>query len=324
MSTPSTLTIATRESPLALWQAKFIQAELCRIYPDIDVNILGMTTRGDQILNAPLAKVGGKGLFVKELETALLDGRADIAVHSAKDMPMDLPKGLALQIVGLRETPYDALVLGANNEQSAPALEKLPAGAVVGTSSLRRKCQAMRVRPDLVYKDLRGNVNTRLAKLDAGEYTAIILAAAGLKRLGLNERVSALLPGEQLLPAVAQGALAIEFRENDNAVAKTLQPLIDTSTLLCVTAERAMNKVLDGGCQVPIAGFATLNENSLTMQGRVGSFDGKQLLIARGNSDITSQSSLEEKLLTSQQLGETIAHSLLNQGAAELLAQVEK
>ena len=324
MSTPSTLTIATRESPLALWQAKFIQAELCRIYPDIDVNILGMTTRGDQILNAPLAKVGGKGLFVKELETALLDGRADIAVHSAKDMPMDLPKGLALQIVGLRETPYDALVLGANNEQSAPALEKLPAGAVVGTSSLRRKCQAMRVRPDLVYKDLRGNVNTRLAKLDAGEYTAIILAAAGLKRLGLNERVSALLPGEQLLPAVAQGALAIEFRENDNAVAKTLQPLIDTSTLLCVTAERAMNKVLDGGCQVPIAGFATLNENSLTMQGRVGSFDGKQLLIARGNSDITSQSSLEEKLLTSQQLGETIAHNLLNQGAAELLAQVEK
>jgi len=299
-----------------MWQAEFIRSELEKAHPGLTVSILGMTTRGDQLLDSPLSKVGGKGLFVKELELALLDGRADIAVHSAKDMPAELPDGLALQVVGRRESPCDALVLPKNSsEDNVVTLQSLPQGAVVGTSSLRRKCQLLHARPDLQCRDLRGNVNTRLAKLDAGNFDAIVLAASGLQRVGLGNRISRLLPTNELLPAVGQGALAVETRVNDSAINLFLEPLIDFSTQLCVTAERAMNKKLDGGCQVPIAGFAQLEGSVLAMSGRVGAVDGKKMLNASATCEILESQSKLEQLESGRDLGEKIAASLLVLGA---------
>lgn len=301
------LVIATRESPLALWQAEHIKARLEELHPGLQVNLLGMTTRGDQILDSPLSKIGGKGLFVKELETALLDGRADLAVHSMKDVPMDFPEGLGLAVICEREDPCDAFV--SNNFTQ---LSDLPDGAVVGTSSLRRQCQLQAARPDLQIKSLRGNVNTRLRKLDEGEYQAIILASAGLKRLGFEDRIAEVISDEQSLPAVGQGALGLETRIDDELVIDLLEPLNHRRTSNCVLAERAMNKALNGGCQVPIAGYATQTEGELYLRALVGSPDGKRMLRAEGRA----------KVKDAEKLGATIGQALLAQGAGDILAAV--
>ncbi|MEB3754459.1 hydroxymethylbilane synthase [Acinetobacter sp. MD2(2019)] len=300
------LKIATRQSPLALWQAEHIKARLAALYPELEVELVKFVTQGDKILDTPLAKIGGKGLFVKELEHALLEGRADLAVHSMKDVPMQFPEGLTLAVICEREDPTDAFV----SHQYAH-FDDLPQGAVVGTSSLRRKCQILQARPDLVIKDLRGNVGTRLSKLDEGLYDAIILASAGLKRLKLESRIRHELDTTMSLPAVGQGALGLECRSQDQAVLELIAPLQHTETELCVRAERAFNTYLEGGCQVPIAGFATLAQGKIYMQGRVGSVDGQTLLKAQGEA--------MADLDAAEALGRQLAQQLLDQGAAELL-----
>ena len=252
---PRTLTIATRESPLALWQAEFVRAALQQAHPGLNVQLLGMTSRGDQLLESPLAKIGGKGLFVKELEEALLDGRADIAVHSMKDVPMAFPAGLRLGVICEREDPSDAFV-----SRRYAALTELPQSSVVGTSSLRRECQLRQRRPDLDIRFLRGNVNTRLRKLDEDEYDAIILASAGLIRLGFEHRIAERIALDKSLPAGGQGAVGIECREADEAIIELLAPLHHQPTAWRVTAERAMNRRLEGGCQVPIAAYADFQQ----------------------------------------------------------------
>lgn len=304
-----TLTIATRESPLALWQANFVRSALIQAHPDLDVQLLGMTSRGDQLLDVPLAKVGGKGLFVKELETALLDGRADIAVHSMKDVPMEFPSGLQLGVICEREDPTDAFV--SNDYQR---LADLPAGSVVGTSSLRRECQLRASRPDLKVKFLRGNVNTRLRKLDEGEYDAIILASAGLLRLGFGARIAQCLAVEDSLPAGGQGAVGIEMRESDEGVLALLQVVHHEPTARRVTAERAMNQQLQGGCQVPIACYAEYlpDSDQLSLRGLVGKPDGSLLLRAQAQACDTEAAAL----------GVRVADDLLAQGAADILAHV--
>lgn len=299
------LKIATRQSPLALWQAEHIKARLLALHPELQVELVTFVTQGDKILDTPLAKIGGKGLFVKELENALLDGRADLAVHSMKDVPMELPEGLALAVICEREDPRDAFV---SNHYST--LDDLPQGATLGTSSLRRKSQIHAYRPDLNIVDLRGNVGTRLGKLDAGLYDAIILAAAGLKRLELGTRIRDFLSPQLSLPAVGQGALGLECRNNDQAVLDLIQPLADQDTMICVSAERAFNHRLQGGCQVPIAGFATLHGQELLMEGRVGSVDGQTLL----------KESIRGSLQQAEQLGRELADRLLARGADRLLA----
>ncbi|WP_277561324.1 hydroxymethylbilane synthase [Acinetobacter beijerinckii] len=299
-----TLKIATRQSPLALWQAEHIRFRLNELYPDLTVELVKFVTQGDKILDTPLAKIGGKGLFVKELEAALLDGRADLAVHSMKDVPMHLPENLSLAVICEREDPLDAFV---SNQYSN--FDELPLGAKVGTSSLRRKCQILQLRPDLEIIDLRGNVGTRLSKLDDGLYDAIILASAGLKRLGLADRISHSLDPVISLPAVGQGALGLECRENDHELLALIQPLQHQETSICVRAERAFNAYLEGGCQVPIAGYATLVNAQLKIEGRVGSVDGKTLL----------KEALEGPADEAEQLGEQLAQRLLAQGAGELL-----
>lgn len=313
--TTRTLTIATRQSPLALWQANFIKDALERLYPQMSVTLLEMVTRGDKILDTPLAKIGGKGLFVKELEQALYDGRADIAVHSLKDVPMVLPEGLTLGAYCKRHAPSDTFV----SNQFAH-LDELPKGAVLGTSSLRRECQLRQARPDLTIKSLRGNVGTRLAKLDAGEYDAIILATSGLQRLGLDARIRHELDESLSLPAVGQGALAIECRADDAKILSLLAPLNDTNTALCVMAERAMNRTLEGGCQVPIAGFATIDGSTLRLRGRVGSVDGKVLL--KAENTITLGDDVTANITAVEALGEQIARELLTQGADVILKEV--
>ena len=303
------LTIATRESPLALWQAEFVKAALEHAHPDLQVHLLGMTSRGDQLLDVPLAKVGGKGLFVKELENALLDGSADIAVHSMKDVPMEFPPGLELGVICEREDPTDAFV---SNRYGT--LEDLPAGAVVGTSSLRRECQLRARRPDLQVRFLRGNVNTRLRKLDEGEYDAIILASAGLFRLGFAQRIAQQISVENSLPAGGQGAVGIELRSADSATLELLQVVHHAPTAERVIAERAMNRRLEGGCQVPIACFAQHQQGTqqLWLRGLVGKPDGSLILCAEGEAP-SSQAA---------ELGESVADELLSQGAAEILAEV--
>ncbi|MFT4823949.1 MAG: hydroxymethylbilane synthase [Halioglobus sp.] len=303
------LTIATRESPLALWQAEFVQTALRRAHPGLDVQLLGMTSRGDQLLDVPLVKVGGKGLFVKELETALLDGSADIAVHSMKDVPMDFPPGLALGVICEREDPTDAFV--SNHFQS---LSSLPPGAVVGTSSLRRECQLRESRPDLTVRFLRGNVNTRLRKLDEGEYDAIILASAGLIRLGMATRIKQSIAVTDSLPAAGQGAVGIEIRSDAVQVRTLLKVLHHEPTALRVTAERALNRRLQGGCQVPIACFAEFDGSgeNLWLRGLVGKPDGSLLLRAQA----TAPAAMAE------QLGVSVADDLIAQGAADILAEV--
>lgn len=304
-----TLKIATRKSPLALWQAEHIRARLQELHPGLTVELVTFVTQGDKILDTPLAKIGGKGLFVKELEAALLDGRADLAVHSMKDVPMHLPTGLSLPVICEREDPCDAFV-----SNRFEGFEQLPKGATVGTSSLRRKTQILKARPDLNILDLRGNVGTRLSKLDAGEYDAIILASAGLKRLGLSERIKHTLSPELSLPAVGQGALGLECRTDDQAILDLISPLQHEQTSICVRAERAFNSHLEGGCQVPIAAYATLENGQLQLEGRVGSVDGLVLL----SSQVSGQPEHAE------QLGIELAENLLSQGAGKLLKALYK
>ena len=296
--------IATRQSPLALWQAEHICARLQQQFPQLQVELVTFVTQGDKILDTPLAKIGGKGLFVKELENALLDGRADLAVHSMKDVPMQLPDGLTLAVICEREDPLDAFV---SNRYSR--FEQLPQGAIVGTSSLRRRSQILAARPDLNIQDLRGNVGTRLAKLDNGDYDAIILASAGLKRLGLSARIQHSLTADMSLPAVGQGALGLECRAEDTRIMNYIAGLNDEITAICVRAERAFNAKLEGGCQVPIAAFAQFKQGQLQIEGRVGAPDGSPLLKAQiGGAPHDAE-----------QLGEQLAALLLAQGAGELL-----
>ncbi|MCK5902121.1 MAG: hydroxymethylbilane synthase [Cocleimonas sp.] len=297
--------IATRKSPLAIWQAEEVKRQLIKNHPDLTVELLGMMTQGDIILDTPLAKIGGKGLFVKELEIGILEGKADIAVHSMKDVPMELPEGLHLPIILEREDPHDAFV---SNQYTS--LDDLPQKAKVGTSSLRRQTQIKAYRPDLEILDLRGNVNTRLSKLDAGEYDAIILAAAGLMRLGFDERIAQRLPTTQSLPAIGQGAIGIECRVDDERVNALLAPLNHPETALRVSAERAFNTRLQGGCQVPIAGYSELqHDGQLYFRGLIGYPDGSQIF----RSERTAPADEAEAL------GIAIADDLLSQGADKVL-----
>ena len=300
-----TLRIATRKSPLALWQAHYVKAALEKAHGDLDVELLAMSTRGDKILDTPLAKVGGKGLFVKELEHAMLEDRADIAVHSMKDVPMEFPEGLGLAVICEREDPADAFV--SNNYGK---LADLPQGATVGTSSFRRQCQLRELRPDLKITDLRGNVGTRLSKLDAGGYDAIILAAAGLKRLELEGRIRESLSFEDSLPAGGQGAVGIECRTGDTETLQLLDCLHDADTACRVVAERAVNARLQGGCQVPIASFAELYGEELHLRALVGNLEGTQII----------RSEIRGGRHQAEQLGLTVAEDLLSLGAEEILS----
>ena len=307
MTQPTILKIATRQSPLALWQANFVKNRLEDLYPQIKVKLISMVTKGDVILDTPLAKIGGKGLFVKELENALLEKRADIAVHSMKDVPMQFPKGLGLSVICKREDPRDAFV--SNKYQS---LDELPQGSIVGTSSLRRQCQLKQLRPDLDIRSLRGNVGTRLTKLDNGDYDAIILAAAGLIRLGMPNRITSFIETAQFLPAAGQGAVGIECRTDDAAVQALLAPLADPETTACVLAERAMNAHLQGGCQVPIGGYAVLENGHIYLRALVGALDGSKIIYAEGKNTLEN----------AEILGVQIAEKLLAQGADRILADV--
>ncbi len=302
------LVIATRKSPLALWQAYHVQQLLQTQHPGLEVELLEMSTRGDKILDTPLAKVGGKALFVKELEIAMLEGKADIAVHSMKDVPMDFPNGLLLHSIVAREDPRDAFV--SNQYQS---ISELPAGAIVGTSSLRRQCQIKAARSDLEIRDLRGNVGTRLGKLDDGTYDAIILAAAGLKRLNMPDRIASYIEAKEILPAAGQGAVGIECRTDDNDIHELLVPLQDRATTIRVAAERAMNRRLMGGCQVPIGAHATLSGQSLSLDGLVGAIDGSEILRQQTQGLVDNP----------EQLGIELAESLLAAGAQRLLDMAE-
>ena len=303
----NTIRIATRNSPLAMWQAEHVAALLSRLHEGLQVEIIGMKTRGDIILDSPLAKIGGKGLFVKELETGMLEGSADIAVHSMKDVPMAFPEGLHLPVIMERENPCDAFV--SNTHAS---LDDLPEGGVVGTCSLRRQTQLLTHYPHLKTKDLRGNINTRLGKLDQGDYDAIILAAAGLMRMGFSERMTTVLTPEQSLPSVGQGALGIECRIDDQRVNDLLAPLNDHDTSLRVRTERAMNTRLNGGCQVPIAGYAELEGDTLRLRGLIGYPDGSALYRSEKYGSVNDP----------EGLGISVAEDLLAQGADKVLASL--
>jgi hydroxymethylbilane synthase len=302
-----TVRIATRKSPLALWQAEFVKAELEKFHPGLQVELVKMTTQGDKILDAPLAKVGGKGLFVKELEVGMLEGTADIAVHSMKDVPVEFPEGLHLAVICEREDPRDAFV-----SNRFASFAELPHGARVGTSSMRRQSQIMARRPDIEILMLRGNVNTRLAKLDAGEYDAIVLAAAGLKRLGFDQRIREYINPLDSLPAIGQGAVGIECRVNDPWINELIKPLNHEPTAIRVRAERAMNHRLQGGCQVPIGGYAELDYGVIVLRGLVGRPDGTK--IVRGD--------ISGKPEDAEELGVVLADDLLARGAKEILDEV--
>ncbi len=327
--------IGTRSSKLALWQAEFVKAELNRLYPDIEIELNKIKTTGDKILDVPLAQVGGKGLFVKEIEEALLGGKADIAVHSMKDVPTEFPEGLRLAVICEREDPRDALISQMQNSRPGESPEStkfkiknfksLPKGAKIGTSSLRRACQLLSLRPDLKIEQLRGNLDTRLRKLDEGRFDAIILAAAGLKRLGLEKRITEILPFEISLPAIGQGAVGIECRIDDEFINKVIAPLDHPETAVCVKAERAFLKKLEGGCQVPIAAHAgigrrarsaaqktTMDTSSLVLDGLVGSITGDRII--KGH--------IEGKTEDAELLGVALAEDVLSQGAKEILDEV--
>ncbi len=303
----STLRIATRKSPLALWQAEHVKSRLMEAHEGLKVELVTFTTKGDKILDTPLAKIGGKGLFVKELEMAMLEGKADIAAHSIKDVPMEFPEGLFLSTILEREEPCDAFV-----SNTFDSIQKLPEGAIVGTCSLRRKCQLLSKRPDLIIKDLRGNVNSRLEKLDNGDYDAIILACAGLVRLEMANRIKQRISSSWILPAVGQGAVGLEARVGDEETLELLSVLQHDDTTDRVTAERALNKHLQGGCQVPIASYAMLDGDTLHLQALVGEPDGS--LIVQG--DISGHRS------DAEQLGEKLADDLLSRGAKEILEKL--
>ncbi|WP_047395846.1 hydroxymethylbilane synthase [Chitinibacter sp. ZOR0017] len=307
MPAPQKIVIATRESPLALWQAEHVKSWLEQTYPQLEVQLLGMTTQGDRILDVTLNKIGGKGLFVKELEQALLDGRADLAVHSMKDVPMVLPEGFTLAAIGEREDPRDAFV---SNRYAS--LDDLPAGAVVGTSSLRRESQLRLRYPQLTIKPLRGNVNTRLRKLDDGEFDAIILAAAGLKRLGLGARIRAELSPEVSLPAPGQGALGLEIRADRADLATLLAPFNHPATAAAVTAERSLSRRLNGSCQIPLAAYATHDDGFLRLRGFIALPDGSQSVSAESNGSFAAADGL----------GRTVADLLCTEGARAILKQL--
>ncbi len=308
LATPKQLIIASRESRLAMWQAEYIRDRVLELYPQMDVSILGMTTRGDQILDQPLAKIGGKGLFIKELEVALEEGRAHIAVHSMKDVPMNLPEGFSLSIVGQREDARDAFV---SNDYDT--LDALPAGSIVGTSSLRREAQIRARYPLLKILSLRGNVQTRLRKLDEKNYAAIILAAAGLKRLGLGDRIKTLLTPEQSLPAVGQGALGIEIKSQLYDYIELFRNFESASTSACVLAERAFSRRLSGSCDVPLGGYAHIIENGILLTGFVATPDGQQMLRA----------SMRGKRKDAEKIGTHLAEQMLTLGADKILASLE-
>lgn len=299
-----TLKIATRKSPLALWQAEHVKTRLEQHHPDLKIELVKMTTKGDQILNSPLSKIGGKGLFIKELEVGMMEGIADIAVHSMKDVPYEIPPGFELGAILKRENPFDAFV--SNNFDS---INDLPQGAKVGTCSMRRIVQLKAIRPDLEILDLRGNVNTRLKKLDDGEYDAIILACAGLIRLGFEDRIKQQITADQSLPAVGQGAVGIEIRENDQEILDLIAPLVDEETTHRVSAERAMNAHLEGGCSVPIAGFSTISDREITLTGLVGNVTTGQIIKRQVVGHVKN----------SESLGVELANKLILLGAKELL-----
>lgn len=302
-----TIRIATRKSPLALWQAEEVSRQLRLLYPDLKIELIKILSKGDKILDAPLAKVGGKGLFVKELEQSMLDGESDIAVHSMKDVPMVFPGGLHLPVIMEREDPTDAFV--SNNYNS---LEALPENARIGSSSLRRQLQIKEVMPEAQMLNLRGNVNSRLQKLDNGDYDAIILATAGLLRLGFDERIKGRIAPEQSLPSVGQGAVGIECRVGDKAIESLIAPLNHTDTHVRLSAERAMNNRLNGGCQVPIAGFALLENNEIYLRGLVGRPDGSEVI--RGE--------VKGAVDNAEALGRQLAEQLLNDGADVILREM--
>lgn len=303
----SLLRIATRRSPLALWQAEHVKARLEELHPGLEVVLVPIKTQGDIILNTPLSKIGGKGLFVKELEACMLNGEADIAVHSMKDVPMEFPEGLKLGPIMERHAPTDALVSNSYN-----TLDEIPAGKVIGTSSLRRSCQLLASRPDLKVQWLRGNLQTRIGKLDAGEYDAIILATSGMQRMGLGDRIRQEIPAEVSLPACGQGALGIELREGDEQSAALVAALNHAETETCVLAERAMNTRLKGGCQVPIGGYAIQQGDELWLRALVGEPEGSRVLRAEARGSAADPVSL----------GTQVAEALLAQGAGEILTQV--
>ncbi len=305
VSAPSKLVIASRESRLAMWQAEHVRDRLAALYPDCTIEILGMTTRGDQILDKALSKIGGKGLFVKELEVAMAEGRADLAVHSLKDVPMDLPEGFALAAVLEREDPRDAFV---SNDYSG--LDQLPAGAVIGTSSLRRQALIAARYPHLVIRPLRGNLDTRLRKLDQGDYVAIILAAAGLKRLGIPERIRACLDPEQSLPAAGQGAMAIEIPAGRPELQEWLAPLNHEATAQAVAAERTVSKAFGGSCQIPLAAFAVIENGRMHLRAMVATPDGKRIAKAEVSGPANAP----------QELGKQVAAALSAQDADAILA----
>lgn len=300
------LTIATRESPLAIRQTELIKMWLQAQHPDLSIDFLGITTQADKMLEVTLTDIGGKGLFVKELEEALFDGRADIAVHSMKDVPMELPPGLVLPVIGRREDPRDAFI---SNDYAS--LQEMPAHAVLGTSSLRRQTQILAQRTDLALTNLRGNINTRLRRLDAGDFAGIVLASAGLKRMGLVERIRSYLSIEQSLPAAGQGALGIECRESDSAVQALIAPLNDPITYACVTAERALCRRLGGGCQVPVAAYAQIEQGVLSLRGLVANRNGQHILRA----------ALTGAVDQAEVIGIEVADLLLQQGAADILSE---
>jgi len=305
--TDSRLRIATRKSPLALWQANHVRDALIARHPELDVELLTMTTQGDKILDTPLAKVGGKGLFVKELETGMLEGRADLAVHSMKDVPVEIPQGLCLAAVLPREDPRDVLI-----SNTCSSIDELPQGARLGTSSLRRQSQLRARRPDLRILDLRGNVNTRLSKLDNGEYDAIMLAAAGVKRMGWEARITEFLPPEQFLPAIGQGAIGIEIRNDDARLHELVAELNDDQTAIRIAAERALNEALQGGCQVPIAGYSEISHGVILLRALVGRPDGTELV----------QGVISGKPEDAAELGRVLAEDLLSRGAKQILDEV--
>lgn len=299
--------IATRKSPLALWQAEHVRTALMQHYPGLAVELVAMTTRGDRLLDIPLSAEGGKGLFIKELEESLLDGRADIAVHSMKDVTVEMPVGLALQVILPRADPRDVLVANQHYQ-----LVTLPAGARVGTSSLRRQCQLRATRPDLQVIQLRGNVGTRLRKLDRGEFDAIILAAAGLTRLGFKERISSYLEMSVMLPAIGQGAIGLQTRADDRALLELLTPLNDRTTEIQLQAERSFSRRLYGGCQLPIAAHAMIDEADLTLHGMVGAADGSTIIRDKING----------RAVDADRLGRQLAEQLLARGADAILRAV--
>lgn len=303
------LRIATRSSLLALWQAEEVSRRLGLLYPNLKVTLVKMVSRGDVLVDSPLAKIGGKGLFVKELEAGMLEGIADIAVHSMKDVPVSFPPGLEIGVIMEREDPRDAFV-----SNQFDSLADMPAGSIVGTSSLRRQCQILEVYPQLTINWVRGNVNTRLSKLDAGEYDALILASAGLKRLGFESRIKMAIEPEDCLPSIGQGAVGIEVRSDDDAVKELLAPLADGDTTSRITAERALNETLNGGCQVPIAGFALLNNGELYLRALVGEPDGSVILRAEKTGPVEQAVSL----------GIQVAEDLLAQGAGKILAKLHE